>query len=364
MNTEIYESFIQLVRLGIGIGMVNDSILTVHAPDDWQSLKALAVAQGLSAVVLDALSSISDNLTETMPVQMKLEWIGEVLQSEFVHSTQQKTAETMAQLFHNNNIRTYVLKGAVVAECYPNPQHRYSVDLDCFLKPNKGIFDACLLGNNLVKGKGYQVDTDFYKNSTFHLPGLIVENHKYLTPFRANKILKRFETLLQSLLAKDEGQDRFDGAWLYRPSMMVSALLLIEHAYSHFLHEGLTWRMILDWGLFNKKHEEEIDWSVFDEYIDEFGFRNFYGSYVRLGDYLLGGLSEEALTKTDRLMLADIWAPLDLHDSVRGVNGKLALVGNTWRARWKYRYFTEMNWVSALWIQVKGFLFEKDPKMN
>lgn len=62
-------------------------------------------------------------------------------------------------------------------------------------------------------------------------------------------------------------------------------------------------------------------------------------------------------------MLNDIWAPLDVHDSVRGFKGKLALVGNTWRARWKYRYFTDMSWLTALWIQVKGFLFEKNPKL-
>ena len=63
-------------------------------------------------------------------------------------------------------------------------------------------------------------------------------------------------------------------------------------------------------------------------------------------------------------MLEDIWAPLDLHETVTGVKGKLALAGNTWRARWKYRHFTEMNWMQALWIQVKGVLFEKDPRLD
>lgn len=85
---------------------------------------------------------------------------------------------------------------------------------------------------------------------------------------------------------------------------------------------------------------------------------------MRLGQYLLGDLPEEELTKTDRLMFDDIWAPLDLHETVRGVKGKLALAGNTWRARWKYRHFTDMSWVTALWIQVKGFLFEKNPELD
>lgn len=76
----------------------------------------------------------------------------------------------MALLFRNNEIRTYVLKGAVIAECYPKPAHRSSADMDCFLLPNIGDFDAWDLGNCLMKNKDYEVRTRFYKNSTFFFP--------------------------------------------------------------------------------------------------------------------------------------------------------------------------------------------------
>ena len=145
---------------------------------------------------------------------------------------------------------------------------------------------------------------------------------------------------------------------------MVTALFLIEHAYSHFLHEGLTWKMVLDWMMFRRKHNEEIDWVVFDEFVDELGFRKFYDSYYRLGQYLLGELNEECLNTQDKKMLDDVWSELDVHETVKGVKGKLALVGNTWRARWKYQYFSEDSMLKALWIQVKGVLFVKNPTLN
>ena len=63
-------------------------------------------------------------------------------------------------------------------------------------------------------------------------------------------------------------------------------------------------------------------------------------------------------------MLNDIWAPLDLHETLHGVKGKLGLAGNTWRARWKYRYFSPISMPLALWIQTTGFLFDKNPKLN
>ena len=134
--------------------------------------------------------------------------------------------------------------------------------------------------------------------------------------------------------------------------------------HSHFLHEGLTWRMVLDWMMFSRKHKDEIDWMFLDAKIDEFGFRKFYESYNRLGKYALGELQESELAKNDKRMLEDVWAELDVHDTVRGIKGKFALVGNTWRARWKYKYFSNISMLQALWIQVKGFLFEKRPKLN
>jgi len=356
MTTDLHEYFLLFVRLGIG----HTETLETTDNVDWVQLKALAEEQGLSAVVLDGL----DKLNNTSLLQeLKLEWIGEVLQMEATYKMHQEVATDMANLFHRNAIKTYVLKGRVISECYPKPNHRVSADMDCYLLPEQGEFDAWGLGNDLVKNKGFHVGTGFYKNSSFELLGLMVENHQYLTPFRGNKKLASLEKLLQAMLQADKGEDIIDGTWLYRPPVIVSALFLIEHAYSHFLHEGLTWRMVLDWILFSKKHKSEINWNDFEVYVDKFGFRKFYDVFSRLGQYVIGDVQDSSFTIQEKRMLADVWAPLDLHETVRGWKGKLALVGNTWRARWKYKYFTEMSWIKALWIQTKGFLFEKQPKL-
>ena len=397
-----YATFLQLVRLGIGTS--KDAEIPKEV--DWVALKALADRQGLSAVVLDGLNTDGANLTDTMPLQMKLEWIGEVLQGEQVYKLQHEVAKDMSNLFHNNAIRTYVLKGDVIAECYPKPEHRVSVDLDCFLveetsskihvSGSKG-FDAWSLGNDLIRSKHFDVKTDFYKNSTFDISGVVVENHQYMVPFRGNERLEKLERFFQeqfkefnslsSLRDQEFENSRIRDTWLYRPPVMVSALFLIEHAYSHFLHEGLTWRMVLDWVLFRKKHKDEIHWGDFEALIDEYGFRMFYDVFSEIGQEVFNdssriletfGTSDQGrarelenptskgskVAKLKGMMLNDIWAPLDVHETVRGWRGKLALAGNTWRARWKYRYFTDMNWMKALWIQAKGVLFEKHPTLD
>ena len=352
------DTFLQLVRLGIG----HTDTTEITGNVDWEEVKALAEMQGLSDVVLDGIELLIGS--QRPPQEFLLEWIGETLQNESIYALQGDVARDVAKLFYRNGIKTYVLKGAVVSECYPKPQHRVSVDVDCFLLPKKSDIDAWALGNDLIRNKGFLVNTDFYKNSTFDISGVTFENHQFLTPFRGNKRLAALEKKLQELIRQDKGEDMIEGTCLYRPPVMATALFLIEHAYSHFLHEGLTWRMVLDWMMFSKKHKEEIDRMLLDEKIDEFGFRKFYDSYYRLGKYLVGELQAPGFKSQDKLMLKDVWSELDIHDTVKGVKGKLSLVGNTWRARWKYIYFSEDSMLKALWIQVKGVLFEKNPSLN
>ena len=98
-------------------------------------------------------------------------------------------------------------------------------------------------------------------------------------------------------------------------------------------------------------------------YIDDFGFRRFYESFYKLGKYLIGEVNESVLSKVDKRMLEDVWAPLDTHETDIGFRGKLSLAGSTWRARWKYRYFSPISMVHALWIQVVGVLFQKNPRL-
>ena len=390
------ELFFKLVRLGIGHDNLNVN-LNLKGEVDWGAVKALAEKQGLSAVVLDGLNSLPLKSLDAygMPQMLRLEWIGEVLQGEQTYKLHQEVATDMANLFHRNGIRTYVLKGRIIAECYPRPEHRVSSDMDCFLSnvnDNDNLNDnrrgsheeAWKLGNDLIRAKHFDVGEGFYKNSSFHLPGLMVENHLFLTPFRGNERLESLEKVLQAMLQEDKGVDVIEGTWLYRPPVMVSALFLIEHAYSHFLHEGLTWRMVLDWVMFRKKHEKEIAWSDFEAYMDEFGFRKFYDTFNAIGmetfndnDNLNlnegspeGSKSQENLNQNlsnahlKAKMMEDIWAPLDLHESLQGVKAKFQLAGNYWRARWKYKCFTEMTWVRALMEWVLGAVFDRYPTLD
>ena len=198
MALRIDEVFLQLVRLGVGCEAVPGSTFQVSGPlpvEDWQALEALANEQGLLGVMLDGV----DKLPREWRPEKKaiIQSIGQLIQSEQQYAVQEHAAAEMALLLHQHGIRTYVLKGTVVAECYPRPEHRKSVDMDCFLMSEKDDSDVWEKANCLMERQGFEVRRDYYKNSTIVMPGLSVENHRYFTPFRGNIILNRLERFLQ-----------------------------------------------------------------------------------------------------------------------------------------------------------------------
>ena len=356
VSASVKESFLALVRLGLGLPATD-----IRGDIDWQSLQELATQHGLSGVALDGIEQLPE---QQRPGKLDLlQWIGEMLQNESSLSVQWDVACKMADVFDQNYIRTYILKGLVIAECYPNPNRRVSTDIDCFLLPKKGNFDAWSLGNELLKYHGCKVGVDFYKHSDFYLQDVKVENHRFMTPCRGNKWLMKMETVLQSLLKEDKGKDKIASSNLCRPPVMASALFIIEHSYSHFMGEGLSWKYVADWVLFEKKHRKEIEWGSFLGLLEEFGLKKFFDSFNMICKFLAGEVPEDALSKRDKKLLDDIWDDFRMVGNDHNFCGKLSLALKTIRSAWKYHYFAVISMPHALWIYTKGYLFTKIPTL-
>jgi hypothetical protein len=347
--------------------LLGDTDFAVPETLDWDALIEEANRQGVSVVASDGLQKLYDggaysDLGDKELRRKKARWFGKTMEYEHRYAGQLAAATKMGKWLASAGIQTVILKGVTVSECYPIPSHRYSADFDCFLVKDGEHLEAYELGNQVMEKHEIAVDREFYKNSTFKVGGLMVENHKFCVPFRGNELLRCFERLLQQMIL--EGPlTVFGDTGLFEPPLLASALFLTEHAYSHFLHEGLNLRHILDWALFRRRHSTEVDWTAFDKYVDEFGFRRFYVAYEHLGEFVLGERGEASLTDLERRMMDSVWAGLDLHESVKGFVGKLRLVGNTLRAGWKYRAVSNISMVKGLWIQVKGFLFYRRPEL-
>ena len=179
-----------------------------------------------------------------------------------------------------------------------------------------------------MEAHGIKVNRKHYKNSSYKVGGILVEDHHFCTPFRGNKYLKRFERLLESLLLDENTLTPLESG-MWRPSSLFTALFLAEHAYTHFLHEGLIFRHVTDGQMFRRAHVDDVDWARFDAVCKEYGFTKFMTSLEYVGKFILGGRFFFDLSGSDRKLLEDINKGPDLYSGLRGWKEKVAIARNT-----------------------------------
>ena len=102
----IHNPFLQLVRLGIGL----DEAVSLPEDVDWPAIQALAAQQGLSAVILDSIDRLPEDLRPPQSVMLK--WIGDVLPNyEQRYEFYRKVIAEMAGFYNAHGLKMMVLKG-------------------------------------------------------------------------------------------------------------------------------------------------------------------------------------------------------------------------------------------------------------
>lgn len=265
LSLEVRESFLSLIRLGIG----HSSDALIHAYD-WKTIEALSAEHGLSAVMVDGIEQLPDN--KRPPKEVLLQWIGETLQSyEYRYDSYQKTIYEMASFYSQHGYKMMILKGYGCSLDWPRPNHRPCGDIDIWLFGKQKEADAVL-----VKEKGISIDETHQHHTVFNWQEFTVENHYDFINIHHHKSNAKFEDLLKELGQDDSHFVEVDGEKVYLPSANLNALFLLKHIMMHFAAEGITVRQLLDWAFFVEKHTNYIDWDWLESVLDEYGMKKLY----------------------------------------------------------------------------------------
>lgn len=369
MNTlrikeETKEAFLEIVRLGIG----KERSFAIPKSIDWNVIKSLADEQGLSAIVLDGADKLNANYSDTvsMPLQMKLEWIGEVLQNyEQRYVAYEKAIASLAAFYHQHVFKMMVLKGYGLSLNYPKPNHRPSGDIDIWLFGKWKEADAILSSE-----KGIKIDNSHHHHTVFSWQGFSVENHYNFLNVHHHKSNLEMEELLEELGQDDshsvEIMDATTGSAMrvYLPNANLHALFMLRHCMSNFASTGMRLRPLLDWGFFAEKHKADIDWSWLESQLEHFGMKKLYDIFnaICVGDL---GFDVNIFPKVqfdpqlkDRV-LNDILSPEFSEIEKGGFFSRAIYKFRRWRANaWKHELcFSEPLW-SAFWSGIKSHLLK------
>ena len=358
---------LQLGLLPVDVNDIDTSEFAALTKEEWATIKEMAVKQGVTAIVLDGVNllPLSDY---NLPVELKLEWIGEALQIEQRNKQQTAVMEDLAAKWKVNGSRVMVMKGQASGAMYPKPEHRSPGDIDCYL------FENYALGNDIARMAGAKVDESWYKHSVISYKGETFENHQYFVHTRDGKRGKRLEKELEEELVsnfkiQDSGQtgsiEKLTESTILPPVQWI-AMFLTYHACGHFVSEGLRLKQLLDWAMLLHRHQNDIDWTAFYGFCERNHLRRFADAVTAICVEQLGVKIDNSAIK-----VKSPYAEKILHNALyeddyvfnRGKSrwaNRYHLVKNLFHYRWKYEEIYEESIYKQLWYYATGYLFKTE----
>lgn len=353
LSSELKESFLHLVRLGIG-----HSVGSLPKQVDWKKIEALAGQQGLSAIVLDGIEKIPDN--NRPPKELLLQWIGETLQSyEQRFELCSRAISDLAGWYNAHGYKMMVLKGFACALDWPKPEHRPCGDIDIWQFGQYREADA-----SLAKEKGIKIDNSHHHHTVFYWRGFMVENHYDFVNIHHSKSNAAIEKEFKRLGSDDSHYIDVLGAKLFLPSPNLHALFLLRHAMIEFAAGVINIRQLLDWAFFVEKHTKEIDWEWLEGELEHYGMKKLYDVFnaVCVGDL---GFDVNIFHKVQfdpslkERVLNEILSPAIPNEKPSRILKRMIWKWHRWKANeWKHQLvYKETRW-SAFWNGVWNHLLK------
>ena len=339
---------------------VSDTVLPSNI--DWRTVYGIAVHQGVSAILLDAIGRLPAEARPPKPVLMQ--WIGQTTMMERMYAKHRERIVELADFYKQHGIKMLLLKGYGCSLCYTKPEHRPTGDIDVFLFGRQDEADILV-----EKQHGIKVHREYHKHSTFNYCGVEVENHAKFIDDVSHKSNIRFEQILMSVLDNEEClPSPIDNVLL--PSPTFNALFLLRHTGEHFASNEITLRHVLDVGTFFQRYHSKIDWAlVFKVYKEERMLRFFNAIATICVEYL--GIDAACFASDDKMytyqsdttlavrILSDIFEKKDVlpmtTTGIDTIGKKLKYAIDKshrwWHNRWKYQLvYNESLVESFVWL--------------
>lgn len=270
---KLHTLLLALLRPTITPSILQPNILNL-SEEDWTRLFTLAAQHGVTALLFDTILRLPEQQQPSRALKIRWALSSEAIEKR--HAQQTRAAHELTTLFASHGVRTILLKGLGLSIYYPRPEHRECGDIDLWL-------DDCDKGNRLIEELGIKINYDSEKHAVFHYKGVMVENHSHLLmPSH-----RRTERAIDDFLVGEAENSRLAPAGYYTPSPMFNALYLLRHMARHFGTEGINLRHLLDWGLFLRSEQSEIDFEKILTLYAATGYDTVYNIFTALAGELL-----------------------------------------------------------------------------
>lgn len=265
----------------IAAGLCNKVLLKREQPElpemtakDWDRMLTFASMQGVLPVITPMFADYKPDDEQLRWVLV--EWHVSSQENHQAYHLRTYNMREIAQLFEKEGLDIMFMKGATLAQLYPNPEWRVFSDIDYYLygKSEQGI--------EVMARHGIENSEYYHHHTQASLNNVLLENHYDFVERVNHKCDVMLDDALKALAEKEGrtvkaeflGKD-LKNAYLMTPTM--NAIFLMRHMSAHFVSESIPLRMLYGWALFLKKYAGEVDWNFVMKLYEKSGMMKFVG---------------------------------------------------------------------------------------
>ena len=256
----------------------------------------LAAFQGTGPLVYDQLLKMPEvEIPAELRMQMKQQYVSTMMQ-------QQRMVPLLTQAWkalEQSDIHPVLLKGAGLAQYYPQPHLRQWGDIDLYVGQENFIKACDILRKTFPDSIYGEKPVEGCKHYNFDFPGTAIETHRISIGF-AHPCDRRYYEHLEKLYLTPNGPSfDYEGLSITTPEETFNVFFTFLHAWHHFEGSGMNMKQVCDVAVLLHTKHEVIDSKQLYEMLTKLHLMEVWQLFMYIIANHLGLPEEECLFYTD-----------------------------------------------------------------
>lgn len=282
-------AFFELVRAGL---WEKEARLLSFGEVDYDEVMRLAEEQSVVGLVAAGIDRLKESREDgfAIPLEMKLQFIGQALQLEQENTAMNRFVETLIEKMRHLDVYAILVKGQGVAQCYERPLWRSCGDVDLLLSHDN--YDKA---KELLAPSASSVETEwrYQKHLSMTIDQWIVELHGSLRTQLSSKVDRLIDDTQKAVFYGGQVRSWMNGkTQVFLPSADNDVIFIFTHFLKHFYKGGLGLRQICDWCRLLWTYRESLNHDLLESRIKKAGLMSEWKAFGAFAVEYLGMLQE------------------------------------------------------------------------
>lgn len=275
------EAFLALVR--VGLWERYESVSCKGLAVSWLEVLRLAEEQSVIGLIASRLEKMPNGI---LSLTEKLTLLGKCQLIEQRNKAMNQFVAELVSKMQAEGIKSVLVKGLGVAQCYERPLWRSAGDIDFLLDEENYEKAKSLLTplSDHVEAEDVQA-----KHQGLYIKGFLVELHGRM-PFamsgRVDRVIE--EVVTNTFMPRGTRMWKNGEVDMYIPNADNAVILVFTHFLHHFFIEGVGLKQICDWCRMLWTYRHEIDVSMLWKRLQEAGLMSEWKAFASLAVKTLG----------------------------------------------------------------------------